>query len=279
MQTKFYNLLKTIIKQQLLEIKQEEFSSVMVCSLASSHSLRTCKLGDKKFFLKYGGWEDEDIETQGEYNLQVGVEYLAYQIYKLFGVNIPEEIHIVSNPNTNRIGIATSAVEGKPPSYSPSPKIRAQLTHGMYVDMLLANWDIGNVANLIQRGSDVIRIDPGGTLVFRAQGERKRGFGPQVGELETMHPAKGSTPSAKLYDIKELQAAVNRFNTVGSVQELNSTIDSAKNEVANGMQEAEVDEELINEWNSLVDGQIKPILAKRFQAIKDSVDFISGKEK
>ena len=274
MNKKFYNLLKIIIKQQLLEIKQEELSNVMVCSLASSHSLRTCKLGDKKFFLKYGGWEDEDIEKQTEYNFQIGVEYLAYQIYKLFGVNIPDEIHIVSNSKTKRIGIATSAIEGRSPSRFPSPEIRAKLTNGMYVDMLLANWDIGNVANLIQRGGDIIRIDPGGTLIFRAQGERKRGFGPEVGELETMHPSKGSTPSANLYDIKQLQAAVNRFNTVNSVEELISTIDSAKNEVANGLKEAEINEELINQWTALVDGQIKPILSKRFYTIKDSVDFI-----
>lgn len=277
MNAKFHNLLKTIIKQQLLEIKQEEFSDIKVCSLASSHSLQTCKLGDKKFFLKYGGWDDAGIKSQTEFNLQIGVEYLAYQIYKLFGVNIPEEIHVVSNSATKKIGIATSDVQGKAFSEIPSKKLRGQLTHGMYVDMLLANWDIGNVANLIQKGGNVIRIDPGGTLVFRAQGARKRGFGPKVGELETMHPEKGSTPSADLYDVDKLQAAALTFNKVTSVKELNGTIDSAKKEVIDAMQEAGIKDNLISEWISLVDGVIKPILGKRFKAIKDSADFVLEK--
>jgi hypothetical protein len=278
MLTKPLNLLKHVIKEQLLgEIKQEAFADVRVCSLASSHSLKTCKLGNQKYFLKYGGWSDAGIAAQSEFNLQIGVEYLAYQIYKLFGVDIPNDIHVVSNSKTKRIGIATSETKGSSVGDVPSKKIRAQLTNGMYVDMLLANWDVGNVENLIvQKGKNVVRIDPGGTLVFRARGERKRGFGARVGELATMHPAKGSTPAAMVYDQDQLQAAAERFNMVSSAKELSSAINAAKRQVTQAMQEADIPAGETKKWIALVDETIKPILIKRFHAIKDSADFVTG---
>ena len=269
----FKQLLKDIIKEQILdEIKEEEFSDIKICSAASSHSLQTCKIGDRKYFLKYGGWDDEGIKKQTEYNLQIGVEYLAYQIYKLFGISIPEDIHVVSKPDKKRIGIATSAVAGK--TASLNKKLKGQLTNGMYVDMLLANWDIGNIENLISTDNDVIRIDPGGSLVFRAQGERKRTFSKDVEELSTMHPDKGFTPAAKSYDAALLKKAAETFNKVSSVSELATTIDIATNKVAEIMEEANISKANIAKWTTLVNNEIKPILLARFEKIKDSADFV-----
>ena len=87
--------LKLIIKESVIkEIDIGEFQEVCFAGTASSHSMRTCKLGDDKYYLKFTGWK-EDVSTNPNESLQIGVEYLAYSLYKLFGIKIPTKIHLV----------------------------------------------------------------------------------------------------------------------------------------------------------------------------------------
>ncbi|MDO8302737.1 MAG: hypothetical protein Q7T18_05820, partial [Sedimentisphaerales bacterium] len=62
---------------------------------------------------------------------------------------------------------------------------------GFIVDALLANWDIMKSDNTLMSKGMLYRIDNGGALLFRAQGERKAmaEFSGKVGELETMRHA------------------------------------------------------------------------------------------
>jgi hypothetical protein len=275
--TKLFNALKTIVKQQILEgISETELQDLEVCSSASSHSLQTCKFKNGSYYLKYGGWGNESNLEQQEFNLQIGVEYLAYQIYKLFGISIPEDIQVVGSEERKRIGLATKKVKGYRFSRS-SLGSRNNLTQGMFVDMLLANWDIGNTSNLLATDNGVVRIDPGGSLIFRAQGARKtdQQFNSKVGELRSMYPGKGSSPAAQTYSLDSLQKAVDQFNEVESVDSLIKTVDAAREEVAKTMKEnAKIENAEIEEWKSLVNNTIKPMLIKRFETIKNSTDFI-----
>lgn len=277
MKIKLSNLLKTIIKQQILEgISETELKNIKVCSSASSHSLTTCKYKNGDYYLKYGGWGNESKLQKQEFNLQTGVEYLAYQIYKLFGIRIPEDILVVGNKEKKRIGLATKDVKGS--HFSPrSLDLRNKLTKGMFVDMLLANWDIGNTSNLLVKDKDVIRIDPGGSLIFRAQGARKtpEQFNSKVGELRSMYPGKSSAASAQLYSVAQLKNAAEQFNTV-NIDSLIQTIEDAKEEIVNTMkQNAEIENAQINKWIRLVDNTIKPMLIERFNTIKNSTEFVA----
>jgi hypothetical protein len=60
---------------------------------------------------------------------------------------------------------------------------------GFFVDVLLANWDVVGLTgdNLILALDGIYRIDPGGTMTYRAQGGRKgRAFSEDPRELTTM---------------------------------------------------------------------------------------------
>jgi len=274
MNKKLYNLLKIIIKEQLInEIGIEELENLQYCNMASSHSLKTCKINGDDFYLKFGGWGGDSIERQHEYNLQIGVEYIAYQIYKLFGIKTPKEIHIISNKKDKSIGIATQAIQGK--RFSRTSEGQKSLTKGMFVDMFLENWDIGNTSNLIQTDSDVVRIDPGGALVFRAQGERKgEKFGNKPGELETMHPKNKISPAASLYDKESLYSAAQIFERIEK-NTIMSRLDLASEDVIEALKEAEFGKENITKWNSIVE-EIKQKLSNRYDAILSSIEFIEA---
>jgi hypothetical protein len=60
---------------------------------------------------------------------------------------------------------------------------------GFFVDILLANWDVIGLTgdNLVVNATGIFRIDPGGAMTFRAQGDRKgKAFGTFPTELTTM---------------------------------------------------------------------------------------------
>jgi hypothetical protein len=63
-----------------------------------------------------------------------------------------------------------------------------KLQKGYAMDALLANWDsMANDANIMRDMSgNPIWIDPGGSLLFRAQGARKTNFGDTVSELDSL---------------------------------------------------------------------------------------------
>ena len=121
--------------------------------------------------------------------MQIGVEYLAYKIYQLYPSNAPEGIEIVSDSSQKRIGLATREAKGVPGRGIDFRKWVDSISGGAMVDIFLANWDVRNTNNFVVDPVTNIasRVDPGGALTFRAQGQRKGPrFSPQAGELETM---------------------------------------------------------------------------------------------
>ena len=69
------------------------------------------------------------------------------------------------------------------------PSVIKKLQKGFVVDAWLANWDaVGNLDNvIINKKGDPVRVDPGGALLFRAQGSPKgSAFNEDVNELESL---------------------------------------------------------------------------------------------
>jgi hypothetical protein len=138
-------------------------------------------------------------------NLQTVNEYLAWKLYRLFGVRVADRAYLVMD-DYGTLRLVASQASGKqiPLGYggpSPSQSLAGTDVHkGFFVDAFLGHWDVvGNEprSNLfVDDEKRTTRIDLGG-LDFRATGPRKSqtipgSWGPQVGELQTMAGIGGS---------------------------------------------------------------------------------------
>jgi hypothetical protein len=212
MRTPIWALRALIIEAIVNEIDIEDVGNI-ACAAGSTHVMQTCKIGKDKYFLKFS---DESLFKSGDPSLQILVEYLAYRIYQLFpGVSIPK-VELVYDAKRKRVGLASSEVKGKPGLSNIKPaQLGKMLSAGVYVDVLLANWDVVGTGkgNVIVDKDRATRIDPGGSLTFRAQGGRKgEKFSTTPGELKTMlNPGFGA---GEVLSYADMKAAAKEFNAV-----------------------------------------------------------------
>lgn len=123
---------------------------------------------------------------------RVATELLANAIYRELDVLVPEAgIGIWQGPNHEEwITCTYPMLEGEIRRWSDPD---ALLAEGFVADALLANWDVVGLEQdniLWTEDGTPIRIDQGGTFMFRAQGIIKD-YGPEVEELERMRIEDG----------------------------------------------------------------------------------------
>jgi hypothetical protein len=79
----------------------------------------------------------------------------------------------------------------------------ARLQQGFAMDALLGNWDVVGLDfdNVVtDKNGEPVRVDPGGALLFRAQGAPKgNAFGEDVPELDSFTDKTSSRPAAKVF--------------------------------------------------------------------------------
>lgn len=134
--------------------------------------------GPVKFYVKFGRGETDHLWS----------EQLADNMYRELGIPVPET-QIVKVEGS--YGHASRLMTGSQPNTEDFSRL---LKDGFLADCLLANWDIAaKTDNVLRSQSDglLYRLDNGGALLFRAQGERKPTFGAIVTELESMKNAYG----------------------------------------------------------------------------------------
>lgn len=125
-------------------------------------------------------------------------EVLAAKLYAAVGVQGQDAKLITKN---GKLGIASRWVDV---DKANSPKTLAKM-HGTYsgfaADAWLANWDVVGMGydNLQVDGKGhAVRVDAGGSLMYRAQGGKKA-FGPNVTELDSLRDAKINPQSAAVF--------------------------------------------------------------------------------
>lgn len=255
--------LKQIIREAILaEIDIEDVTDLCYTS-GSTHVMRTCKIGGNKYFLKFS---NEDLFRDFDPSLQILIEYLAYKVYSLYsGVRVPD-FQLVYDAENKAVGLATSPAAGKSVSvYDMDPKFLAKmLSQGVYVDIFLANWDVVAPGNVFVSKDKATRIDPGGSMTFRARGGRKPAFGPKVGEFETM--LKRGTDSGNVYSHADLKLAAKEFMSV-RWKDISQMIDEVKKEISDELKSKGMPR-LLQQWVDDVD-LIKGILKQRHQEVVD----------
>lgn len=126
--------------------------------------------GPVEYYVKFSTEEDDT---------RLWNEQLADNIYRYLGLPVPNTQVVKID---NYYGHASEMLP-----VTLDKEIEDDLTRGFIVDAVLANWDVvANSSNIVVSGRRQYRIDNGGSLLFRARGERKIEFGPLVIELQTM---------------------------------------------------------------------------------------------
>ena len=123
-------------------------------------------------------------------------EVLAAKLYEAAGVAVPELKHVTVG---GKLGIASRMVPGLEKLPAGAGADVAGVMDGFAVDAWLANWDVVGLEHdnlLVGPDGQAVRVDVGGSLVYRAQGEPKgAAFGSTVGELETLTNGKNPQSS------------------------------------------------------------------------------------
>lgn len=117
-------------------------------------------------------------------------EFITNKAYEQLGISVPPVKFYDGDEPTMLAVFLEGAVNFSDASSAKQDKALSVLKEGFVADCLFANWDIpANLSNImIDSSGKVWRVDNGGALEFRAQGERKteEEFGSEVKELVTM---------------------------------------------------------------------------------------------
>ena len=127
-------------------------------------------------------------------------EVLACKLYEMLGVSVPN-LKLVEQGG--KLGIASRWVDGIKVGTS-AQLAKAKGAHEAFaIDAWLANWDVVGLSNdnlMLNPDGSALRVDVGGSLVYRAQGSKKgAAFGDTVPEFETLVDPKTNSNSAAVF--------------------------------------------------------------------------------
>ena len=123
---------------------------------------------------------------------QSKTEVLASKLYKKAGIDVPE-LTLYTDASGN-VGLLSKYI----PDLTPVAAPNQGLAKGFGMDALLANWDAVCSNNAVTNGTDIYRIDVGGTFDFRAQGGKKA-YTSIVDEVTTLIDPKYNSVSSNLF--------------------------------------------------------------------------------
>ena len=151
----------------------------------------------KKYYVKY------PVENGKPASNVIKNEFMAAVLYRELGVSMPEP-RLVGNDAGEIVGIASEMLPNSkmitPKEFAALPDdVQIEFSRHALIDMYLGNWDVvGNAPNfnlMLLPNGHVARIDPGGALVYRAQGGLKdlTSMNNDVAELKTMLDPKNTS--------------------------------------------------------------------------------------
>jgi hypothetical protein len=161
------------------------------------------KTGDQKGSNAGGFYTDSEgqqwyVKTP-ESDDHVKNELLANKLYAALGIKVPEVQQVKLG---GKLSIASKVVDGlkKDPD---ALKTSDDMLLGFGADAWLGNWDAVGLSYdnaMVDKKGNVYRIDPGGALLYRAQGSAKgAAFGSAVTELDTLRDAAKNPQAASVY--------------------------------------------------------------------------------
>lgn len=166
--------------------------------------------GPRPFYVKFASAEGTD---------QIWNEQLADNIYRHLGISVP---------NTQIVKVEGSYGHASEMLPLDQQVGTTELKNGFIFDALLANWDIvANTGNVVSSGGRLIRIDNGGSLLFRARGDRKTEFTGIVTELESM---RASYPGLTSEDVQSQLGVLRERFTDQAIEQLVDSVRLSTND-------------------------------------------------
>ena len=135
-------------------------------------------------------------------------EALSNTLYGIAGIKVPKT-NVVKFGGGNALMSEWISDHKKHTAYSQVPeafKNNSDLQSGFLVDAMLANYDVAgqNWDNIVESGGDIYRLDQGGSLNLRAQGQPKENFhtwdGPYIPELTSMLSPTKAPQASQVFD-------------------------------------------------------------------------------
>ncbi len=185
------------------------------------------------------------VVKSGSSNAHIQSEYLADELYRALGANVPRARLVERDGTTYKIA---EFVDGKLLSELSGKRLaaaHAELQKHFAADALLGSWDViglGADNIIVDKAGKVWRIDNGGSLLFRAQGGTKE-LGDFLDELWTLRDSNVNRSAAAVFGEMEYGAIANQL----------SDFDSLRNDI----------------MGRIPDPQLRAIMAKRFDHAAD----------
>ena len=161
-----------------------------------------------------------DVKTQARHYIKwpaeshARMEYLANLLYRVADVPASDVRLIKFGGKT---ALMSDWLEDAKPMSAAEMKNHPDVQDNFVVDAWLANWDVVGMSAdniVLGPGGKAYRIDPGGSLLYRAKGALKPSFGEKVTELETMLQGGKNPQAANVFgdlskvDMKKLATRV-----------------------------------------------------------------------
>lgn len=159
-------------------------------------------------------------------------EVLADKLYQALGIDTAKlELTDVGGPH---LGTSSKMLDGSQKNLESAinnPGYKAKVQEGFAVDAWLANWDVAGTGfdNIVTDSSgNPVRVDPGGSLAFRAMGSPKgAAFSDTVSELDTLRDGSNHYSTALFGDMTDSQIvdSINKVEAI-SPDTINALVDS-----------------------------------------------------
>lgn len=136
-------------------------------------------------------------------------EVLSNKLYELAGVKVPQ-VELVSLDNgplvgETGVGVQSKIVDGNKNLVSSmkDPAFKKKMHEDFAVDAWLGNWDVVGLGYdnvIVDTDGNPVRVDAGGSLLYRAQGTPKgSAFGDEVTEIDTLRKYSINPQSANIF--------------------------------------------------------------------------------
>ncbi len=178
-----------------------------------------------------GLYKDKQLQTfhyvKWPSEVRARMEVLANHLYAITGVPVPHARLINFGKG---YAVMSDWVHDASPMTVAQMKASKDVRDGFMVDAWLANWDVvgQDADNIVTVNGKALRIDPGGSLVFRAQGMPKA-FPKEVAEVATMRNPGIAKQAGKVFGgmkAVEIKASAQRVAD-GTDTEIDETVDGA----------------------------------------------------
>ena len=131
---------------------------------------------------------------------QASSEVAANALYRIAGLDAPDMKLVYNTPGG--MGVASKWIEKSVPIDRNNPKHIEAIRKGFGIDAFLGNWDVIGLEfdNIRFKDGVPYRVDTGGSLDFRAMGERKGDrFGSEVTEIDTLKNPAINAQAAEIF--------------------------------------------------------------------------------